>query len=35
MVDKIGLIHAEEFYRYDFGPTHPLRPLRLELTYSF
>jgi len=34
MVDKIGLMHAEEFYRYDFGPTHPLRPLRLELTYS-
>ena len=31
---KVGLIYTEEFQKYNFGPEHPLRPLRLELTYS-
>ena len=31
---KVGLIYTEEFQKYNFGPEHPLRPLRLQLTYS-
>jgi acetoin utilization protein AcuC len=34
MVDKVGLIYTEEYQKYNFGKDHPLRPLRLELTYS-
>ena len=34
MVDKVGLIYTEEFQKYSFGKAHPLRPLRLKLTYS-
>jgi len=34
MVDKVGLIYTDKYRDYDFGPNHPLRPLRLELTYS-
>jgi len=34
MVDKIGLIYTEEYQKYNFGRDHPLRPLRLKLTYS-
>jgi acetoin utilization protein AcuC len=31
---KVGLIYTEDFQKYNFGPEHPLRPLRLQLTYS-
>ncbi|MFX1273462.1 MAG: acetoin utilization protein AcuC [Promethearchaeota archaeon] len=31
---KVGLYFTEEYYQYNFGDTHPLRPLRLELTFS-
>ncbi len=34
MVDKIGLIYTPRYMEYNFGPDHPLRPLRLKLTYS-
>ncbi|MFX0000089.1 MAG: acetoin utilization protein AcuC [Candidatus Hermodarchaeota archaeon] len=34
MVDKVGLIYTEDYQKYDFGKDHPLRPLRLKLTYS-
>jgi len=34
MVDKVGLIHTKDFDKYDFGRDHPLRPLRLKLTYD-
>jgi acetoin utilization protein AcuC len=34
MVEKVGLIYTEEYQKYDFGKDHPLRPLRLKLTYS-
>ncbi|MEJ2251432.1 MAG: acetoin utilization protein AcuC [Candidatus Lokiarchaeota archaeon] len=34
MNNKVGLVHTNEFQKYNFGPNHPLRPLRLELTYS-
>jgi len=34
MVDKVGLIYTEDYQKYNFGKDHPLRPLRLKLTYS-
>ncbi|MFX1419682.1 MAG: acetoin utilization protein AcuC [Promethearchaeota archaeon] len=34
MVDKVGLIYTDDYQKYDFGPDHPLRPLRYKLTYS-
>ncbi|GAH06565.1 unnamed protein product [marine sediment metagenome] len=34
MVDKVGLIFTKEYQKYNFGKDHPLRPLRLKLTYS-
>ncbi|UCC20513.1 MAG: acetoin utilization protein AcuC [Promethearchaeota archaeon] len=34
MVDKVGLIYADDYQKYNFGQDHPLRPLRLKLTYS-
>ena len=34
MVDKVGLIYTDEYLKYNFGNDHPLRPLRLKLTYS-
>jgi acetoin utilization protein AcuC len=34
MVDRVGLLYAEDYKKYDFGRDHPLRPLRLQLTYS-
>jgi len=33
-INKVGLIYTDEYQRYNFGPSHPLRPLRLMLTYS-
>jgi len=32
--NKIGLVFSEDYIKYNFGPSHPLRPLRLQLTYS-
>ncbi len=34
MVDKVGLIYTDKYQDYNFGQDHPLRPLRLQLTYS-
>ncbi len=34
MVDNVGLIYTEDYQKYNFGKDHPLRPLRLKLTYS-
>ncbi|MFX1338878.1 MAG: acetoin utilization protein AcuC [Promethearchaeota archaeon] len=31
---KVGLIYTTEYQKYNFGPQHPLRPLRIKLTYS-
>ncbi|TFG07124.1 MAG: acetoin utilization protein AcuC [Promethearchaeota archaeon] len=31
---KVCLMFTEEYNRYNFGPRHPLRPLRIMLTYS-
>ena len=33
-MQKVGLIYTEDYNKYDFGEDHPLRPLRLGLTYS-
>ncbi len=32
--NKVGFVFTDEFQRYNFGERHPLRPLRLMLTYS-
>ncbi|MFX0032067.1 MAG: acetoin utilization protein AcuC [Candidatus Hodarchaeota archaeon] len=34
MVGKVALIYTDKYQAYNFGPHHPLRPLRLKLTYS-
>src|SRR5256712_7096031 len=34
MAGKTGLIWDERFLDYDFGPRHPLRPIRVKLTYE-
>lgn len=34
MSGKTALIYSDEFLKYDFGPTHPLRPIRLKLTFE-
>ncbi|TFG27944.1 MAG: acetoin utilization protein AcuC [Promethearchaeota archaeon] len=31
---KIGLVYTDEYQKYNFGDRHPLRPLRIKLTYS-
>ncbi|MFX1257864.1 MAG: acetoin utilization protein AcuC, partial [Promethearchaeota archaeon] len=32
--NKVGLVFSNDYKKYNFGPNHPLRPLRLLLTYS-
>jgi len=34
MVNKTALIYTNKYQSYNFGPQHPLRPLRIKLTYS-
>ena len=34
MVDRVALIYTDEYQNYNFGSDHPLRPLRLKLTYN-
>ena len=34
MVDKVGLVYTKEYQKYNFGKDHPMRPVRIELTYS-
>ncbi len=34
MGGNTGLIYSDDFMKYDFGPTHPLRPIRLKLTFD-
>src|SRR5260370_37712495 len=34
MAGKTGLIWDERFLNYNFGPQHPLRPIRVKLTYE-
>src|SRR5256712_671289 len=34
MAGKTGLVWEERFLDYNFGPQHPLRPIRVKLTYE-
>jgi acetoin utilization protein AcuC len=34
MTQTLGIVYTETFQQYDFGPTHPLKPTRLKLTYE-
>jgi acetoin utilization protein AcuC len=34
MTQTVGVVYSETFQQYDFGPTHPLKPTRLKLTYE-
>ena len=34
MAQTVGIVYSETFQQYDFGPTHPLKPTRLKLTYE-
>ncbi len=34
MTGKTGLVWDEGFLNYNFGPQHPLRPIRIKLTYE-
>ena len=34
MTEKTGFVYADAFQGYNFGPTHPLRPIRLKLTFE-
>jgi acetoin utilization protein AcuC len=31
---KTALIYTDAFFDYDYGPTHPLKIIRLKLTYE-
>lgn len=33
-MSKAKLIFSEDYLKYDFGPQHPLKPVRLQLTYE-
>jgi len=34
LTQTLGLVYSEEFQQYDFGPSHPLKPTRLKLTFE-
>lgn len=34
MTQTLGIVYSDAFQQYDFGPTHPLKPTRLKLTYE-
>jgi acetoin utilization protein AcuC len=34
MTQTLAIVYSEIFQQYDFGPTHPLKPTRLKLTYE-
>jgi acetoin utilization protein AcuC len=34
LTETLGLVYSEEFQEYDLGPTHPLKPTRLKLTFE-
>jgi len=34
LTQTLGIVYSEAFQEYDFGPTHPLKPTRLKLTYE-
>jgi acetoin utilization protein AcuC len=34
MTQTIGIVYSDAFQQYDFGPTHPMKPTRLKLTFE-
>ena len=34
LTQTVGIIYSDAFQKYDFGPTHPLKPTRLKLTFE-
>jgi acetoin utilization protein AcuC len=34
LTQTLGIIYSDAFQQYDFGPTHPLKPTRLKLTFE-
>ncbi|MGD0175751.1 MAG: acetoin utilization protein AcuC [Candidatus Bathyarchaeia archaeon] len=34
MTQALGIVYSDAFQQYDFGPTHPLKPTRLKLTFE-
>ncbi|MHA1260935.1 MAG: hypothetical protein ACTSSA_02405 [Candidatus Freyarchaeota archaeon] len=34
MTGKLAIVYSDEYQKYYFGPDHPLRPKRLDLTVS-
>jgi len=34
LLTKIGFVYSDAFQMYNLGPTHPLRPVRLKLTFE-
>jgi len=34
MTQTLGIVYSDAFQQYDFGPTHPLKPTRLKLTFE-
>ena len=31
---RLAYVYSNDFLKYDFGPDHPLAPIRLKLTYE-
>ncbi len=34
LTKTLGVVYSDAFQQYDFGPTHPLKPTRLKLTFE-
>jgi acetoin utilization protein AcuC len=34
LTQALGIVYSDAFQEYNFGPTHPLKPTRLKLTYE-
>ena len=34
VTQMVGFVYSDAFQKYNFGPTHPLRPTRLKLTFE-
>ncbi|MGB9022620.1 MAG: acetoin utilization protein AcuC, partial [Candidatus Bathyarchaeia archaeon] len=34
MSARLAYVYSDDFLKYDFGPGHPLTPIRLKLTYE-
>jgi acetoin utilization protein AcuC len=34
LTQDLGIVYSDVFQEYDFGPTHPLKPTRLKLTFE-